>query len=116
LSTTVRWIAGALLAAMMMVMVFAQDASAAPAFQAAGTAVGAPATISASPAWPAHLIGDIALLFVETCGNQPATLSVPATFAAVLNSPQATGTCSAGTGTQLTVFWARATSTSMSAP
>src|SRR5439155_14393438 len=113
---SVRWIAGALLAALMMVMVFAQDASAtAPNFQAGGLAV--QGTTSASPAWPTggtYAIDDIALLFVETAGGQPATLSVPAGFAPVLNSPQATG---AGTvGTQITVFWARATSTSMSTP
>src|SRR5438876_8547997 len=47
----VRWIAGALLAAMMMVMVFAHDASAAPTFQAAGGAVSGIGPVS--PAWPA---------------------------------------------------------------
>jgi hypothetical protein len=35
---------------------------AAPAFEAAGTAVGG--TGAVSPAWPAHAAGDIALLFV----------------------------------------------------
>ena len=53
---------------------------AAPAFQAAGTAVGA--TGAVSPAWPAHQIDDIALLFVESTGGQPATLSTPAGFVA----------------------------------
>ncbi|MBI5897662.1 MAG: hypothetical protein HZB40_00355 [Rhodocyclales bacterium] len=83
-----------------------------PRFQAAGTAAGG--TGAVSPAWPAHAIDDIALLFVESSGGQPATLSVAAGFAAVANSPQAVG---AGTaGTRLTVFWARATSAAMTAP
>lgn len=89
-----------------------QVAAPAPAFQAAGAAVSAAAPVT--PAWPAHAIDDIALLFIESTGGQPATLSTPAGFVAVLNSPQATG---AGTaGTRLTVFWARATSTAMASP
>ena len=84
----------------------------APNFQAAGGAV--TGTGSVTPAWPAHAIGDIALLFIESAGGQPATLSTAAGFVAVANSPKATG---AGTaGTQLTVFWARATSAAMPAP
>jgi MSHA biogenesis protein MshQ len=90
----------------------ANIARAAPAFQAAGTAVGA--TGSVSPAWPAHAVDDIALLFVESTGGQPVTLTTPAGFAAVTNSPQATGTTT--NGTQITVFWARATSTAMPTP
>src|SRR5260370_24031741 len=69
-----RAIAAALVAAMM---VFAHHASAAPPnFQAAGTA--ASGTGAVSPAWPAHAIGDIALLFIESAGGQPATLSTAA--------------------------------------
>jgi hypothetical protein len=83
-----------------------------PRFQAAGTAVGNAST--ASPAWPAHAINDIALLFVESGGGEIVTLSVAAGFAPVLNSPQATGATTAGT--RLTVFWARATSAAMTAP
>ncbi len=83
-----------------------------PSYQAAGTAVSG--TSSASPAWPAHAINDVALLFVETTGGQAATLSSAAGFVAVANSPQASGPGSAGT--RLSVFWARATSISMSAP
>ena len=46
--------------------------------------------------------------------GEAATLSTPAGFVQVTNSPQFTG---AGTaGTRITVFWARATSTSMAAP
>ena len=81
-------------------------------FVAAGTAVSGTGTITV--AWPTHQAGDIALLFVESCGGQAVTLSTPAGFAAVTNSPQSTGT---GTdGTRLTVFWCRATSSSMSSP
>ena len=84
----------------------------APLFQAAGAAVSG--TGNVTPAWPAHAIGDVALLFIESAGGEAATLSIPAGFAAVTNSPQATG---AGTaGTRITVFWARATSTAMAAP
>lgn len=84
----------------------------APSWQATGTAVGGAAAVS--PAWPAHAIDDVALLFVESAGGEQATLTTAAGFVAVPNSPQATG---AGTaGTRMTVFWARATSTSMPAP
>lgn len=83
-----------------------------PAFQAAGAAL--TGTGAVSPVWPAHVAGDVALLFVESAGGQAATLSTTAGFAAVANSPQATG---AGTaGTRITVFWARATSGAMAAP
>jgi len=83
-----------------------------PTYQAAGTAQSGTGAITVP--WPAHQAGDIALLFVESCGGQAATLSTPAGFANVTNSPQATG---AGTaGTRITVFWCRATSSSMSSP
>ena len=84
----------------------------APAFQAAGTAVNG--TGAVTPTWPAHVAGDVALLFVESAGGQAATLSTAAGFAAVANSPQATGAVAAGT--RITVFWARATSAAMAAP
>ncbi len=72
------------------------------------------ATGTVTPTWPAHVAGDVALLFIESAGGEAATLSAPAGFVAVANSPQATG---AGTaGTQITVFWARATSAAMAAP
>jgi Tfp pilus assembly protein PilX len=85
----------------------------APVFRTAGTAVSG--TGAVSPTWPAaHAINDIALLFIESCGGEAATLSSPAGFVAVTNSPQATG---AGIlGTRITVYWARATSTAMAAP
>ena len=81
---------------------------AAPSFQATGTAVRG--TTSVSPAWPAHQTGDIALLFVETAGGQAPTVS--ADFVQV-------GAYSTGSGTsgaRLTVFWARAMSSAMTAP
>jgi hypothetical protein len=84
----------------------------APAFQAAGTAVSATGTVT--PTWPAHAIGDVALLFIESTGGQAANLSTPAGFVAVASSPQSTG--AGATGTRLTVYWARATSAAMPAP
>jgi MSHA biogenesis protein MshQ len=71
-------------------------------------------TGNVSPAWPAHQAGDIALLFIESRGEEPATLGTPAGFSPVLNSPQSTDTTTAGT--RLTVYWARATSAAMAAP
>lgn len=85
---------------------------ASPAFQAVGTAANGIGAVS--PAWPTHATDDVALLFVESCGGEPVTLSTPAGFTAISNSPVATGTGTAGT--QLSVFWCRATSSSMSAP
>ncbi|HWA36919.1 MAG TPA: DUF6701 domain-containing protein [Burkholderiales bacterium] len=87
-----------------------QEARAAPPFfQAAGAAQSG--TGAVSPAWPAHDVGDIALLFVETRGNQAANLTTAAGFASLGQSN--TG----GTGgTRLTVFWARATSSAMASP
>jgi hypothetical protein len=86
--------------------------SPAPNYQAAGTAQSGTGAITV--AWPPHLTGDIALLFVESCGGEAATLSTPAGFVNVTNSPQSTGTTT--NGTRLTVFWCRATSSSMSSP
>jgi len=100
-----------IIAALLAGLVIA-EAGAAPAFQAAGTADSG--TGAVNPAWPAHAVDDVALLFVESTGGQAATLSTPAGFAAVLNSPQATGTTT--NGTRITVFWARATSTAMATP
>ncbi len=105
-----------LLASMACLGAWSANASAAVTWQAAGTAVNGITTtgIGANPPWPAHAVDDIALLFVESTGGQPVTLSVPNGFAAVANSPQATG--AGTTGTQLSVFWARATSAAMAAP
>ena len=87
---------------------------AAVTFQAAGTAIGGAVTVS--PAWPAHVAGDIALLFVESdAADGAVTLTTAAGFVQVTNSPQV-GTYSLGGGTRLTVFWARATSAAMATP
>lgn len=83
-------------------------------YQAAGTAVSGSTGVGASPAWPAHAANDVALLFVESAGEEPVTLGVANGFTAVANSSQSTGT--GATGTRLTVFWARASSSSMPAP
>jgi MSHA biogenesis protein MshQ len=111
-SKRMRFLSFLVLVTLVSVLTKVSEVQAAPAFQAAGTA--ANGTGAVSPAWPAHAIDDIALLFVESAGGEPATLSTAAGFVAVANSPQATG---AGTaGTRITVFWARATSTSMATP
>jgi hypothetical protein len=81
-------------------------AAAAPTYQAAGSAVSGTGAIT--PAWPTHQSGDVALLIVESA-NQAITLSTPAGFAAVTNSPQGTGTAGGTSATRLTVFWKRAT-------
>jgi hypothetical protein len=83
----------------------------APAFQAAGTK--AEGTTSATPSWPAHQAGDVALLIVETTGNQLPSLSSAQGFVAVAGSPQSTG---ASNGTTLAVYWKRAASASEAAP
>src|SRR5436309_12644096 len=92
-------------------LAFAQQASAAPpTYQAAGTIQFNTSTTLSVP-WPAHAINDIGLLIIET-QNQAVTLGAnAANWTQVTNSPQGTGTTS--TGTKLTVFWSRATSTSM---
>src|SRR5437870_9935113 len=103
------WIAGAMIAA---TLAFAQQASAAPpTYQAAGTIQSNTSTTLSVP-WPAHAIGDIGLLIIET-QNQAVTLGTnAANWNPVTNSWQGTGTTN-NTGTRLTVFWSRATSTSM---
>ena len=85
----------------------------APVFQAAGTAKSG--TGSVTPAWPTHQKDDIALLFVESA-NQAVTLTAANGFVAVANSPQGVGTAAGTSATRLSVFWARATSSSMSSP
>lgn len=83
-----------------------------PTFQAAGAEVSG--TGAVTPLWPTHVAGDIALLFIESCGGEAATLTTASGFAAVANSPQNTGTTTLGT--RVTVFWCRATSATMAAP
>lgn len=88
--------------------------AAAPSYQAAGTERAGTGALTggSSVPWPAHQTGDIGLLICETA-NQAVTLSTPAGFAAVTNSPQGVGTAGGAAATRLSVFWARATSASM---
>lgn len=108
IGTTTTALAASISNAYLTIALSPSGASA-PTFQALGTAVSGTGAVTA--AWPAHAIGDIALLFVESAGGEAVTLSTPATFVAVPGSPQSIGTTTAGT--RLSVFWARATSTTM---
>jgi len=65
--------------------------------------------------WPTHQTGDVALLFVET-PNSAVSLTTPAGFVEVTNSPQSTGTANTAGGTRLAVYWCRATSAGMASP
>jgi hypothetical protein len=65
--------------------------------------------------WPAHQTDDIGLLFLESA-NEPYTLTAANGFVEVANSPQGTGTAGDVGATLLSVYWARATSGSMSGP
>src|SRR5256886_5193509 len=112
---SVRWIAGAMIAA---ILAFADQASAAPpTYQAIGTVQSGIAALTGATAvaWPAHAINDIGLLIIQT-DNQAVTLGTNGgNWTQVSNSPQFTGTAGAAGATMLTVFWSRATSTSMGA-
>jgi hypothetical protein len=88
-------------------------AATAPNYQAAGSAVSGTGAIS--PAWPTHQSGDVALLIVESA-NQAISLSTPAGFVEVTNSPQGTGTAGGTAATRLAVYWKRATSSAESRP
>jgi hypothetical protein len=82
-----------------------------PKFKAAGALV--QGTIGVTPTWPTYAINDLALLFVETRGNEPVTFVNSQGFSPVFTPQTRTG---AATGTQLSVFWARAGITPMIAP
>lgn len=85
-----------------------------PFFQAAGTQVNGTGTVT--PAWPTHQTGDIGILIVETA-NEAVSLTTPAGFVEIANSPQGVGTTAgAGAATRLAVYWCRATSNAMSSP
>jgi len=86
---------------------------AAVTWQATGAV--AQGTTALTVAWPAHQADDVALLFVET-PNVATSLTTPAGFVAVANSPQSTGTANTAGGTRLSVYWARATSAAMASP
>lgn len=102
-----------LLCGMLLVALAAlHEAQAAPPnFVAAGSQQSGSGAVS--PSWPTHQIGDVALLFVESASGQAVSLSTPAGFA-LIGAYATTGTTTSGT--RITVFWARATSTAMSAP
>jgi len=115
-SGSVGWIAGGLIALMM---VFAHHASAAsaPTFQAVGTAQSGIAALTGATAvaWPTHQAEDVGLLIIQT-NNQAVTLGTNAAdWTQVTNSPQGTGTAGSSGATRLTVFWSRATSSTMGA-
>jgi hypothetical protein len=101
---------------MVLTVLSASDVRAQAGFQAAGAAQSGTGAVTVP--WPAHQAGDIALLFVESRQAEAVTLSTPAGFAAVANSPQFTASdaLAPNTGTRLTVFWARATSAAMASP
>jgi len=82
-----------------------------PIYQATGTPAEDAVNDTMNVSWPTHQVNDIALLFVESTGGQVPTLSTPAGFVEVTNSPQATGTTT--NGTRLAVYWNRATSNAM---
>lgn len=85
---------------------------AAPVYQAVGTGVGW-ATGNQAIAWPTHAVDDVAFLFVESCGGSTISLNTANGFVLVGNYNDG----GAGTaGTQISVYWCRATSTSMSSP
>lgn len=84
----------------------------APYHYSVGTGVGGAAAVT--PVWPEHGPGDIGLLVVESCGGEAVTLSTASGFAQPPNSPQATGSGTAGT--QITLFWCRATSSAQASP
>lgn len=86
-----------------------------PTYQALGTSQGGTGT--ATPAWPTHATGDVALLLVATFkgGSDPgaATLSDAQGFTSIVSDSTAGGF---GDTYRLTAFWCRASSASMAAP
>lgn len=85
---------------------------AAPNYQATGTLVSGTTGI-VSPAWPTHQSGDIAFLITESPGEQNVALTTASGFQPLTYG---LGTVQATTGTRLTIWWCRATSSSMAAP
>lgn len=82
-----------------------------PTFQAAGTSQSGTGALTV--AWPTHQTDDVALLVVVS-QNETISLTTPAGFTELSTSPQnSTGSVLKA---RLAVFWARATSSSMSSP
>ena len=85
----------------------APPTAAMPTYVAAGAVASGTGTIT--PALPTgRAVNDILLLCIETA-NQAVTITNQngGTWAAVLNSPQGTGTAGGSAATRLTVFWSR---------
>lgn len=82
-----------------------------PTYQAQGTITGG--TGALTRAWPAHLVGDVALLAIQTIGEEAATLTTASGFTLLDHCETGSGTTGMASGSRLTVFWCRATSTSM---
>ena len=97
----------------MMTVALKPSGATPPSFQAAGSQVGS--TGAATVAWPTHVTDDIALLVVETA-NESVSLSTPAGFVEVTGSPAGLGTAGATGATRVTLFWCRATSSTMTSP
>lgn len=80
--------------------------------QANGTAVSA-TTGALTVAWPTHITNDVALLYViSSGGGTTATLTTANGFTLIDSYTAGSGT----TGAKISVFWARATSSSMASP
>ena len=85
-----------------------------PTYQAQTAITGG--TGDSSPAWPTHQADDIAFFIVQSIGEQAAVLGVAAGFAELDHCETGTGTTLMASGSRLTVFWCRATSSAMSTP
>lgn len=83
------------------------------AWQATGTPAENAGALTVVP--PAHIAGDDLWLIVTTGGTEIPTLSTPAGFTAVADSPQ-NEPSAIGTGVVLSVFHCRATSGAMASP
>lgn len=74
--------------------------------QAVGTGTGA-----VTLGWPTHKPDDVGILLVEACGGEAVTLTTASGFVELSNSPQATGSGTAGT--RIHAYWCRATTNDM---
>lgn len=69
-----------------------------------------------SPAWPAHIAGDVGLLIVEAGTSEALQLIDFAGFKPFPNSPCMSGTRGSGAKTHLSAYWCRAAHGAMPAP
>jgi hypothetical protein len=79
-----------------------------PSVRSVGVAVSGIGAVT--PAWPRHEIYDIALLICESNSGEAVSLSAPEGFVEIADSPQDS------TGSRLTMFWCRASSSTMTSP